>query len=153
MSDAAEVKPEAPELTLEREFAHPPEAVFRAWTETDALKQWMGPGEVKCPGAEMDASVGGAYVFPMISPDGMNPTARGVISEIVPNKKLRFSWAWDQEDGSSGQQMEVTIEFQATASGTRIVLHQTNLIDEEARDKHEHGWNGCCDKLVDYLAM
>jgi len=151
MGNAA-VKSEALELTMEREFAHPPEAVFKAWTDQEALRQWMGPGEVKCPGAEMDARQGGSYLFPMMTPDGANPTVRGKILEIVQNRKLRFTWAWDQEDGSAGQEMEVTLDFHETAGGTRLVLHHTNFIDEDARDKHNGGWSGCCDNLEAYLA-
>ena len=152
MSSVAEIETSAPELTIEREFAHPPEAVFRAWTQSEALCQWMGPGEVKCPDARMDAREGGDYVFPMITPDGQTPTVRGTILEIVPNERLKFSWSWDQEDGSAGQYMEVTLEFHAEGAGTRMVLHQVNFIDVDARDKHSHGWNGSFDKLGTYLA-
>jgi uncharacterized protein YndB with AHSA1/START domain len=151
MSSTA-TKDEVLALTMEREFSHPPEAVFRAWTETDALRAWMGPGEVSAPESEMDARVGGSLTVPMVNPDGKVHTARGEVVELVENRLLSFTWAWDQEDGSPGQLMEITLEFHPTAGGTRLVLRQTNFIDEEARDKHEQGWNGCCDKLGDYLA-
>jgi uncharacterized protein YndB with AHSA1/START domain len=48
--------------------------------------------------------------------------------------------------------MEVTLDFHETAGGTRLVLHHTNFIDEDARDKHNGGWSGCCDNLEAYLA-
>lgn len=152
MSNVADVKSGAPELTMVREFSHPPEAVFRAWTETNALRQWMGPGEITAPKSQIDARVGGALTIPMTHPDGTVLTARGEILEMVDGRRLRFSWAWDQEDGSPGQRMEIALDFEPTPGGTRLVLHQTNFIDAEARDKHEFGWNGCCDKLRQYLA-
>ena len=142
----------APTLTLERHFKAPPEAVFRAWTQSEALRHWMGPTGFSAPEAEIDAREGGAYVLPMVSPDGKVYTARGVIRELAANRKLRFSWAWDQEDGSSGQPMEITLDFHPTETGTRLVLHQTNLIDDEARDKHAEGWTGSFDCLEAYLA-
>jgi uncharacterized protein YndB with AHSA1/START domain len=151
MSDAA-TKSDAPVLTLEREFSHPPEAVFKAWTREEALRKWMGPGEVTAPESQMDARVGGKLIIPMITPDGKNPKARGEILELVPDRKLRFTWAWDQEDGSPGQLMEITLEFIPTDKGTKFTLHQTGFIDEETRDHHIHGWTGCCDKLEVYLA-
>lgn len=151
MSDAA-VKSDAPELTMEREFAHPPEAVFKAWTEQDALRQWMGPGEITAPGSEIEACQDGVLTIPMLHPDGTIFTARGEIREYVQDRKLRFTWAWDQEDGSSGRLMEITLDFVPTKRGTRLTLHQVNFIDAEARDKHEFGWNGCYDKLEVYLA-
>ena len=151
MSDVAQ-QLDASELRMEREFAHPPKAVFRAWTDTQALRQWMGPGEITAPGSEMDAREGGALIIPMTHPDGAVHTARGEIRELIPDRKLRFSWAWDQEDGSVGQQMEITLEFIPTDKGTRLTLHQTNFVDEEARDKHRFGWNGCLEKLEACIA-
>src|SRR5512135_1601803 len=90
-----------------REVPYPPEQVFKAWTDQDALRIWMGPGKVSAPDATMDARVGGAYVFPMRRPDGNVTVVRGVIKEMVPNRKLRFSWAWDGEDGKPGEASEV----------------------------------------------
>ncbi len=153
MSDVAAQQEEILELTMEREFAHPPEAVFEAWTNTQALRRWMGPGEITAPNSEMEACVGGSLTIPMVHNDGTIFTARGKISELVPNRKLRFSWAWDQDDGSAGQQMEITLDFVPTENGTKLTLYQTNFIDEEARDKHGHGWTGCYDKLERYLAL
>jgi uncharacterized protein YndB with AHSA1/START domain len=144
-------KTEALELHLEREFNHPPEAVFKAWTDQQALRRWMGPGDVRAPSATMVARVGGAYVFPMQRPDGTVLTVRGVIQELVPNRKLRFTWSWDQDDGSEGQEMHVALEFHPTGTGTRLVLHQSNFPSEESRDHHSKGWDGCNDSLALYL--
>lgn len=138
-------------LTMEREFAHPPEALFRAWTESDALRKWMGPGEITAPDAQIEACQGGSLTIPMVHPDGKVMTARGKILETVPDQKLRFSWAWDQEDGSEGKVMEITLEFIPIETGTRLTLHQVNFIDAEARDHHESGWTGCYEKLEGFL--
>lgn len=140
-----------PTLTIERRFKHPPEKVFHAWTDTAALRQWVGPAGFTCPAAEMEAKFGGAYVFPMISPEGTFHTVRGIIKEITPNKKLRFSWAWDQEDGTIGPMMEVTLEFHKAGDGTRLVLHHSNFESDTARSGHNSGWNSSFDCLAIYL--
>ncbi len=142
----------APELVVEREVSYPPEQVFAAWTNQDALRAWMGPGKVCAPEATMDARVGGAYIFPMRQPDGKVTKVRGVITEIVPNRKLSFSWAWDGEDGKPGEPSEVTVELHPTARGTRVVLRHAGLTDPNIRARHEHGWSGCLDCLELYLA-
>ena len=59
MSDV-EAKPVVGALTMEREFTHPPKEVFQAWTQEDALRKWMGPGEITAPELKLDASVGGS---------------------------------------------------------------------------------------------
>jgi uncharacterized protein YndB with AHSA1/START domain len=142
----------APEVVIEREVPYPPEQVFKAWTDQDALRIWMGPGKVSAPDATMDARVGGAYVFPMRRPDGNVTVVRGVIKEMVPNRKLRFSWAWDGENGTPGEASEVALEFHPTATGTRLVLRHAGLTDPNIRERHQHGWIGCTDSLEMYLA-
>jgi hypothetical protein len=39
----------APELIIEREISYPPEQVFKAWTDQEALRLWMGPGKICAP--------------------------------------------------------------------------------------------------------
>lgn len=151
MSDAVARDAGILELTLERDFAHPVEAVFKAWTQQDALRQWMGPGEITAPDSRMDARVGGKLTIPMTYTDGTVLTARGEIAELILNRKLRFTWVWDQQDGGAGQVMEITLHFTPTPAGTHLVLHQTNFIDAEARGKHQSGWSGCFEKLEKYL--
>lgn len=151
MTDSTADAGERLELTIERELKHPPEAVFAAWTSNEALRIWMGPGEITAPDSTIDAREGGSLTIPMVHPDGTVFTARGQIVELVPNRKLRFTWAWDQEDGSSGQLMEITLDFTPVGSGTRLVLHQTNFIDATAREQHEYGWVGTFVKLEQYL--
>ena len=35
---------EKPSLTLNRSYPVPPERVWRAWTDPEAIKRWWGPG-------------------------------------------------------------------------------------------------------------
>ncbi|RED54231.1 SRPBCC family protein [Aestuariispira insulae] len=152
MSDAALETDQAPlSLTIERNFKHPVEAVFRAWTETDALRQWMGPTGYSCEDAEMEARAGGRYAFPIKDPEGSIHTAQGEVLAIVPNELLHISWSWKQDDGSQGQQMDVRLEFHPTPNGTRLVLTHSNFIDEAARDNHMGGWSGCLASLEEFL--
>jgi uncharacterized protein YndB with AHSA1/START domain len=88
----------------------------------------------------------------MRRPDGNVTVVRGVIKEMVPNRKLRFSWAWDGEDGKPGEASEVALEFHPTATGTRLVLRHAGLTDPNIRERHQHGWIGCTDSLEMYLA-
>ena len=152
MNDVLQKSKLTPEIVIEREISYPPEQVFKAWTDQDALRMWMGPGKVCAPDATMDARVGGAYVFPMQRPDGVVTTVRGVIKELVPNRKLRFTWAWDDDGGPSSDVSEVTLEFHPIPTGTRLVLRHAGLVDPTIRERHEHGWSGCVDCLEFYLA-
>lgn len=138
-------------LVIERKFNHPPETVFRAWTDQDALRHWIGPEGFTCADAEMDARIGGSYVFPMISPEGTHHTVRGTIKAFVPNQYICFSWAWDQDDGSTGPVMEVSLAFHKAGHGTRLVLTHSKLPSQKARDGHQKGWLSSLNCLNTYL--
>src|SRR6516162_67616 len=69
-----------------------------------------------------------------------------------PQRKLRFTWAWGEEDGTGEDVTEVTPEFHPTATGTRLALRHTGFTDQASRDKHTRGWSGCTDSLELYLA-
>jgi uncharacterized protein YndB with AHSA1/START domain len=58
-------------LQVERTIRAPREALFRAWTTPDLLKQWLHPADDwSTPIAEMDLRVGGAYRWGVRGPDG-----------------------------------------------------------------------------------
>src|SRR6185437_12710836 len=65
----------------------PPAVVFRALTDPDELVQWM-PKQAK-----MDARVGGKYEFRYYWPARkLEATANGEILELVPSKRLSYSF-------------------------------------------------------------
>lgn len=64
MNDMLQKSKLAPELVIEREIAYPQEQVFKAWTDQEALRMWMGPGKICAPNATMDARVGGPTFSP-----------------------------------------------------------------------------------------
>ena len=61
MSDAAQTNPVSDrELVLTRLIDAPRDAVYRAWTEPELLKQWFAPKPFTTPVAELDVRPGGS---------------------------------------------------------------------------------------------
>lgn len=136
---------ERPSLALVRKLDAAPAKVWRALTEPEMLKQWMAPDDAfKVPVAETQVRVGGRYHIVMISPDGEEHDVSGVYREIVPNKKLVYTWAWKT---TPERESRVTIELRAAGNGTELTLKHEQFADEEARNRHEHGWKGCLARL------
>jgi uncharacterized protein YndB with AHSA1/START domain len=141
---------EKPTLSLTRSFKAAPEKVWAAWTQPEAIKQWMGPSDAfEVPIAEADLRVGGRYRIVMKSPDGELHDVGGVYREVSPPKKLVYTWAWKS---TPERESLVTVEFRAKGSGTELVVTHAQFFDEEARDHHNQGWIGCLAKLERYLA-
>jgi uncharacterized protein YndB with AHSA1/START domain len=145
----AEVR-EKPSLTIVRRFKVAPDKVWRALTQPEALKHWMAPSdEFKVPHAEVELKVGGRYNIVMQSSDGESHDVRGAYREIVPDRKLVYTWAWKS---TPERESLVTIELRAVDGGTELTLRHEQFFDEEARDKHQHGWNGCLARLERFVA-
>ena len=137
-----------PSLTVKRRFNALPAKVFQAWTDPEKVKRWMGPGEVIVLSAEGDARTGGHYRWLMQSPDGEHHDVSGVYREVIPNEKLVFSWAWKT---TPERDSLVTVTFKPDDGGTIMTLTHEQFFDDDARDRHQHGWNGSMEKLDKYL--
>ena len=137
-------------LQIRRVYAVPVAAVYAAWTDPEQVKHWMGPSE-DFGEAEVttDVRVGGRYRIVMYAPDGEVHRVGGMFREIVPNKKLVYTWAWES---TPGRESLVTVEFKPSGDGTELLLTHERFFDSQARDKHQHGWNGCMDRLGRFLS-
>src|SRR5260370_7585407 len=84
LKGTASSPPDQPTITMEREFAAPPAAVFRAYAEPEALKRWYGPDGFSITMIAMDFRVGGLLRFTMHGPDGTAYSNPIQYREIVP---------------------------------------------------------------------
>ena len=139
-----------PSLTLSRHYPVGPEKVWRAWTDPEAVKKWWGPGPGEpVSAAELDVRVGGRFRIVFGGPDGKEHECAGVYKEVVPNRKLVFTWSWPRT--TPERVSVVTITFKAVSEGTDLVFTHEQLFDEKVRDDHKRGWSGTLDKLAAFL--
>jgi uncharacterized protein YndB with AHSA1/START domain len=140
-----------PSLTLKRRLHAAPAKVYAAWTDPEKIARWFGPAQVVAGSvrAEIDAREGGRYRVSFDMQDGEHHEVAGVYREMVPNRKLTFSWAWHS---TPERESQVTVSLQPDGEGTLLTLHHEQLFDSAARDGHEGGWTGTLDKLEKYLA-
>ena len=139
-----------PSLALDRHYPVAPEKVWRAWTDAEAVKRWWGPG----PGepvslAELDVRVGGRFRIVFGGPDGKMHECAGVYKEVVPNRKLVFTWHWP--NSTPERVSVVTIIFKEVNGETDLLFKHEQLFDEKARDDHKRGWSASLDKLADFF--
>jgi uncharacterized protein YndB with AHSA1/START domain len=138
-----------PSLTLKRHLKARPAKVFAAWIDPEKVKGWMGPGEVKVVHAESDPRTGGRFRWQMKSPDGEEHDVSGVYREVIANEKLVFTWAWKS---TPERESLVTVLLKPDGDGTLLTLTHEQFFDEEARDRHQHGWTGAMEKLEKFVA-
>jgi len=141
-------------LRNNRTLAAPSDRVFRVWTDLGSIKQWFGYKAGVHWSAEptVDAKVGGDFRWSVVSNDSEKErfSFHGTYRELRPPEKLVFTWEWESLPilGVEGPgKTLVTIELVDQGHETVVVLTQTGLPSEAARDAHEKGWNRCLDGI------
>jgi len=127
------------ELVVERKVSASPQKVFSFFSNPKRWTMWQGVE------AEIDLRPEGVFRV-NVTGDGY---ASGTIIEVVPDRKLVFTWGWEREDspvppGSS----RVTIELAPLEDGTLIRLTHTNLPPDEV-EVHRYGWDNYTGRLAD----
>lgn len=119
-------KTETGTVRLHRVFAAPPARVYKAFSQPGALAKWMPPHGFYATVHSMDFRVGGGFKMSFTNlGSGGSHSFGGTYKEIVPEKRLRYSDAFD--DPNLPGEMEMTVEFRAVAGGTEVSIVQTGI--------------------------
>ena len=136
-----------PSLALKRRFKATPAQLFQAWTQPEKMIRWWGAyDDGKPPIAETDLKVGGRFRVQFWTPDGEHHSVSGLYREVVTDRKLVFSWAWQS---TPERQSQVTVDLRPDADGTILTLTHEQFFSDKARDDHAVGWNQAFDKLAE----
>ena len=133
-----------PSLALKRRLKAPPEKVYEAWTVPEKMILWWGAADAPSRTAEADVRVGGRFHVGFRGNDGGQHDVSGIYREVVPNRRLVFSWAWRT---TPERESQVTIDLKADGASTLLTLTHEQFFDEKARDDHAVGWNRALDNL------
>jgi uncharacterized protein YndB with AHSA1/START domain len=124
-------------VIVERVFDADKELVWRAITEKEIMKQWYF--DVK----EFKAVVGFKFEFWGGEEGSKQWKHLCEITEVVPEKKLAYSWKYEGYSGMS----YVTFELDEEKNGTKLKLTHSGIdtfpedIPELAIHNFENGWN------------
>jgi uncharacterized protein YndB with AHSA1/START domain len=138
-------------LEIKRFINAPPDRVYAAWTDPAQLKEWWGPEGVRTRSLTADVRVGGKYRWDLSSPEGEEMSAFGEYRELIPGKKIVFTWKWDDDEAWQHRTSVVTVEFFDRDGGTELLFKHDHLPSQESRDRHNEGWNSILDRLEKFL--
>jgi len=134
-------------LRLTRRIAAPVSRVFDAWTRPEIMSRWMAPSPESACIVTADPRPGGRYRIEMKNAmEGKDYIAIGAYEEVVPNRKLVFTWSWEGNPALADNTI-VTVEFQAEGDATEITLTHERFAGVEQRDNHSEGWTACLSRL------
>ncbi|NNH34024.1 SRPBCC family protein [Acinetobacter sp. NIPH 2377] len=126
-------------VKLHRVFTAPPERVFRAFIDPDALVKWMAPHGFTAKVHHLDAKVGGSYKMSFNNfTTGTSQSFGGTYHEIMPNQLLRYTDQFD--DPNLPGQIEVTIQLHPVSVGTEVHITQSGIPDVIPAEACYLGW-------------
>jgi uncharacterized protein YndB with AHSA1/START domain len=143
------------DLFVEREFEAPRDLVFKAYTDPDLVKQWLGPRGLKMTIEKFESKDGGAYRYIHEDAQGNKFAFRGVNHEVNPPERIigTFEFEGLPERGHVALQ---TARFEALPGGRTRVINQSvfqSVADRDGmlRSGMERGVNEGFERLDDVL--
>jgi uncharacterized protein YndB with AHSA1/START domain len=131
-------------LQIVRQLPHEPARVFSALTDPAKMSQWFFCSDARSTKVTNDLRPGGKYVIEMPH-EGEPVVIHGIYLEIVPPKRLVFTW-----NSTRGvKDSKVTFELSPIPEGTRLVI--THELPEDMVPEHREGWLACFDNLEKFL--
>lgn len=126
-------------IRLHRVLKAPPERVYRAFTDADALAKWLPPQGFTGKVHEFSGRVGGGYRMSFSNfTTGGSHFFRAEYIELVPNERIVHT---DQfEDPNLPGTMTVTISLKQVSCGTELSITQEGVPDVIPPDGCYLGW-------------
>lgn len=124
---------------LHRVLRCPPQKVYRAFLEADALAKWLPPYGFTCKVLHMDARVGGGFRMAFQNfGSGNAHSFGGQYLELVPNERLRYNDVFD--DPNLPGVMEVTVVLKPVLCGTDVTITQAGIPEVIPLEMCYLGW-------------
>jgi len=136
-------KPQTLSVVVERDFAHPPEKVWRALTQPHLIEEWLMKNDFR-------PEVGHRF--------NLRGEWGGVLAcevrQIEPHKSLTYSWNFAHEDPAYDLASTVTFTLTRTATGTHLRMEQTGFRPDQkqAYGGAKVGWRQFLARLDELLA-
>jgi uncharacterized protein YndB with AHSA1/START domain len=132
---------------LHRVFAAFPDKVFRAFTDADAMAQWLPPYGFTAKVDHMDAREGGSFRMSFTNfTTGGSHSFGGDYRDFVPNERLVYTDRFD--DPNLPGEMVVTVDLKAVSVGTDLRIEQAGIPDAIPVEMCYLGWQDSLDKLA-----
>jgi uncharacterized protein YndB with AHSA1/START domain len=131
-------------VRLHRVLKAPPQRVYRAFLDPDAMAKWLPPNGFTAKVHHMDAKVGGTYKMSFTNfVNGQSHAFGGKYLELKPDERIRYTDVFD--DPNLPGQMQTTVTLKKVTGGTELDVVQEGIPDAIPTEMCYLGWQ---DSLV-----
>ena len=115
-------------VRLQRVLRAPPERVYRAFLDADAMAKWLPPNGFTGTVHHADARVGGTFRMSFTNfTTGKSHAFGGEYLELVPHELIRYTDEF--EDPNLPGVLQVTVSLKAVSCGTELNVFQEGIPD------------------------
>ena len=126
-------------VRLHRALRAPPERVYRAFLNADAMAKWIPPYGFTCKVYHMDARVGGRFRMSFTNfGTGSEHSFGGEYLELTPFERIRYTDKFD--DPNLPGEMQVTVVLRQVSCGTEISIVQEGIPEPIPLEMCYLGW-------------
>ena len=126
-------------VRLHRVLRAPPERLYRAFLDADAMAKWLPPYGFTCKVHQMDARVGGTFKMSFSNfSTGHGHSFGGEYRELMQNERIRYSDKFD--DPNLPGEMETTVVLRAVSCGTEVNITQEGIPEVIPAEMCYLGW-------------
>jgi uncharacterized protein YndB with AHSA1/START domain len=113
-------------VRLHRVLRSPPERVYRAFLDADAMAKWLPPNGFTGKVHHLDPKVGGTYRMTFTNfTSGNGHAFGGTYLELVPHERLRYTGVF--ESTSLPGEMQTTVSLKKVFCGTELAVVQEGI--------------------------
>jgi uncharacterized protein YndB with AHSA1/START domain len=126
-------------VRLHRVFRAPPERIYRAFLDAEALAKWLPPDGFTCTVHHLDAVVGGSYRMSFTHfGNGQAHSFGGEYLELVPGELIRHTDRFD--DPNLPGTLMVTVSLKQVSCGTEVSIVQEGIPEVIPLEACYLGW-------------
>lgn len=126
-------------IRLHRVLRSPPERVYRAFIDADAMAKWLPPNGFTGRVHHMEAEVGGTFRMSFTNfTSGHSHFFGGEFLELSPHERIRYTDRFD--DPNLPGVIEVTVTLRKVSVGTELNVVQEGVPDVIPAEACYLGW-------------
>jgi uncharacterized protein YndB with AHSA1/START domain len=126
-------------IRLHRVLKAPPEKVYKAFLDADAMCKWLPPNGFTGKMHHLDAKVGGTFKMSFTNfGTGQTHSFGGEFLELVPGERLRYTDKFD--DPNLPGEITVTVTLKKVLCGTELNIEQADVPDMIPPEMCYLGW-------------
>jgi uncharacterized protein YndB with AHSA1/START domain len=134
-------------VRLHRVLRAPPQRVYRAFLDADAMAKWLPPHGFTCKVHDMNPKVGGGYKMSFTNfTTGHGHAFGGEYRELVPFEKILYTDRFD--DPNLPGEMQTTVTLKPVSCGTEVEIVQEGLPEAIPLEMCYLGWQESLSQLA-----